>query len=272
MKVVPLSEAREGRGCEKSVFVSDVNKRTLPAAEPSEQDLAEAAHQPLNVRLQSDLDSASTERALPQDSSIIPVSHAQNSCGSIAHAHNSCSSEALAQNSCDSVAHAQNSCNPSTAHARDSCSSKARTPECHFSASSCSSSSSISGRGRQEPVPTRPASLSEVMSGKDTNLSPCPNWDPPPFLSLASVCVPARNQRGGHTRLRVRGWGAQFRKLEKKPSTLSTLWVWTKGVEKEGGGTTHHIKIDSCVTRCNHTKLWTPLRGEPVENCKLIVY
>jgi hypothetical protein len=34
-----------------------------------------------------------------------------------------------------------------------------------LSASSCSTSSSISGRGRQEPVPTRPASLSEVMSG-----------------------------------------------------------------------------------------------------------
>jgi hypothetical protein len=193
MKVVPLSEAREGRGCEKSVFVSDVNNRTEPRS--SEQDLAEVAHQPLNVRLHSDLDPASTERALPQDSSIIPVSraqnscgsvaHAHNSCGSVAHAHNSCSSEASAQNSCDSVAHAQNSCNPSTTHAPDSCSSKARTPERHFSASSCSSSSSISGRGRQGPV-TRPASLSEVMSGMDTNLSPRPNWDPP--LSLPQAC------------------------------------------------------------------------------------
>ncbi len=197
MKVVPLSEAREGSGCEKSVFVSDVNNRTLP----SEQDLAEAAHQPLNVRLQSDLDSASTERALPQDSSIIrahkqaPVSHAQNSCGSVAHAHNSCGSVAHAHNSCNSEALAQNSCNPTTVHARDSCSSKARTPERHLSASSCSSSSSIFGRGRQEPVPTRPASFSEVMSGMDTNLSPRPNWDPP-TLSPASVCVPARNQRG----------------------------------------------------------------------------
>jgi hypothetical protein len=197
IKVVPHSEAREGRGCEKSVVVSDVNSRTLP----SEEDLAETAHQPLNVRLQSDLDSASTE-----DSSIIPVSHAQNSCGSVAHAHNSCgsvahahnscSSEALAQNSCDNVAHAQNSFNPTIAHARDSCSSKARTPERHLSASSCSSSSSISGGGRQEPVHTRPASLSEVMSGMDTNLSPRPNWDPPHTLSPASMCVPARNQRG----------------------------------------------------------------------------
>jgi hypothetical protein len=190
MKVVPLSEAREGRGCEKSVVVSDVNNRTEPRS--SVQDLAEAAHQPLNVRLHSDLDSASTERALSQDSSIIrthkqaPESHAQSSCGSVAHAHNSCSSEALARNSCDSVAHAQNSCNPTSAHARDSCSSNARTPERHFSASSCSSSSSISGCGRQEPVPTRPASLSEVVSGMDTNLSPRPNWDPP--LSLPQAC------------------------------------------------------------------------------------
>ena len=32
------------------------------------------------------------------------------------------------------------------------------------------------------------------------------NWDPPPPLPQARVSTP-RNQRGGHTRLRVRGWG-----------------------------------------------------------------
>jgi hypothetical protein len=44
----------------------------------------------------------------------------------------------------------------------------------------------------------------------------------PPHLPPASVSLP-RNQKGGHSRLRVRGWGSQFRRLEKKPSTLSTL-------------------------------------------------
>jgi len=46
-------------------------------------------------------------------------------------------------------------------------------------------------------------------------------WDPP-SLSRKRVCP--RNQRGGHTCLWVRVWGAQFGRLEKKPSTLPTLW------------------------------------------------
>ncbi len=48
--------------------------------------------------------------------------------------------------------------------------------------------------------------------------------DPPPPLPQASV--PPRHQRGGgQTRLRVRGWGeSKFRRLEKKLSTLPTLW------------------------------------------------
>ncbi len=42
-----------------------------------------------------------------------------------------------------------------------------------------------------------------------------------PSFPQSSVS-PTRNQRGGgHTRLRVRGWGVSiFRRLEKKPSTL----------------------------------------------------
>ncbi len=45
-------------------------------------------------------------------------------------------------------------------------------------------------------------------------------------LSRKRVCLSPRNQREGGTctRLRVRGWGAQIGRLEKKPSTLSTLW------------------------------------------------
>jgi hypothetical protein len=44
-------------------------------------------------------------------------------------------------------------------------------------------------------------------------------------LPQASVSSP-RTKGGTHTRLRVRGWGgSQFGRLEKKPSTLSTLRV-----------------------------------------------
>ncbi len=52
-----------------------------------------------------------------------------------------------------------------------------------------------------------------------------------PTLSLASECVPPppRNQRGGHTHRRVRGWGSQFGRLEEKPSTLSTLCLILSG-------------------------------------------
>ncbi len=52
-------------------------------------------------------------------------------------------------------------------------------------------------------------------------LSPRPNWDPP---SPASESAPRNQRGGGHTRLRVRGWGSQFGRLKNKPSTLSTLW------------------------------------------------
>ncbi len=45
----------------------------------------------------------------------------------------------------------------------------------------------------------------------------------PQCLSLVRFGTPPRNQRGGHTRLRGRGGVSQFGRLEKKPSTLSTL-------------------------------------------------
>ncbi len=54
-----------------------------------------------------------------------------------------------------------------------------------------------------------------------------PNWDPP--LPQASVSLP-RNQRGGgagdtHSPAGEGVGEPQFRRLEKKPSTLSTLWI-----------------------------------------------
>jgi hypothetical protein len=55
-------------------------------------------------------------------------------------------------------------------------------------------------------------------------LSPRQKWDPPPLLPQASVSLPRNQVVEGYTRLCVRGWGSQFGQLEKKPSTLSTLW------------------------------------------------
>ncbi len=40
------------------------------------------------------------------------------------------------------------------------------------------------------------------------------------------LCLPPRTQRGrSNIRLRVRGWGAQFGRLERKPGPLNTLWL-----------------------------------------------
>jgi hypothetical protein len=46
----------------------------------------------------------------------------------------------------------------------------------------------------------------------------------PPASSPARECVPPGTKGGGDTRMRVRGWVEvpQFRRLEKKPRTLST--------------------------------------------------
>jgi hypothetical protein len=53
-------------------------------------------------------------------------------------------------------------------------------------------------------------------------LSPCSNWDPPPTLSPPSECPPPlRNQRG-ETHSPASEF--QFWRLEKKLSTVSTLW------------------------------------------------
>ncbi len=49
----------------------------------------------------------------------------------------------------------------------------------------------------------------------------------PPPLPRKRVCLSTRNQKGrGYTRLRGWGYGgSQFGRLEKRPSTLSTLWA-----------------------------------------------
>jgi hypothetical protein len=46
---------------------------------------------------------------------------------------------------------------------------------------------------------------------------------PPHPLSRKRLCPPPEPKGGGYTRLRVREGGSQFGRLEKKPSTLSTL-------------------------------------------------
>jgi hypothetical protein len=55
------------------------------------------------------------------------------------------------------------------------------------------------------------------------NVCPFVRIGTPYSLSRKQVCPP-RNQSGGHTRLRLMGWGgSQFRRLEKKPSLLCGL-------------------------------------------------
>jgi hypothetical protein len=55
-------------------------------------------------------------------------------------------------------------------------------------------------------------------------VSPRWNWDFPPPISPASVPLPLRNQKvGGHTRLRVRGWGSPNSDDWRKSLALSLL-------------------------------------------------
>jgi hypothetical protein len=66
----------------------------------------------------------------------------------------------------------------------------------------------------------------------------------PPNPSPASACVPPPEQKGGANSVQVRGGGeSQCGRLEKKPSTLSTLWIvpswWgrdPRACGKGGGG------------------------------------
>ncbi len=67
-----------------------------------------------------------------------------------------------------------------------------------------------------------------------------------PFVGIGSPptpppreCVPPRNQRGGHTRMRGSQWG----RLERKPGTLSTLWsmVLTQRTSTEGNDDHVHL-------------------------------
>jgi hypothetical protein len=56
-------------------------------------------------------------------------------------------------------------------------------------------------------------------------LFPRPNWESP-TTSPASECAPPELKGGGGERVRE----SQFGRLEKRPSTLSTLWlaVWMR--------------------------------------------
>jgi hypothetical protein len=53
-----------------------------------------------------------------------------------------------------------------------------------------------------------------------------PIGTPPIPLPLASMPLPDLKGGGIHTCLLMRGWGPQFGRLEKKPSTLSTLCLY----------------------------------------------
>ncbi len=49
----------------------------------------------------------------------------------------------------------------------------------------------------------------------------------PPPLPRMRVCLPPETQTGGdNTRLGMRGWGTQFRRLDRKPGTLYTLYLY----------------------------------------------
>ncbi len=55
------------------------------------------------------------------------------------------------------------------------------------------------------------------------SMSPRRNWDSP-NPSLASKCAPSpRTGRGGHTRLRVRGWGSPNSDDSRKSLALCLL-------------------------------------------------
>ncbi len=56
-----------------------------------------------------------------------------------------------------------------------------------------------------------------------------------PALSPASVLLPPNQRGGGHTCQRARGGESQIRRLEKKLSTLPTLWCRRSSLLTEGG-------------------------------------
>ncbi len=83
---------------------------------------------------------------------------------------------------------------------------------------------------------------------ENPRLSPRRNWDPP-TPSPASDCVPPLwNQRRGeiHSPASEGVGGAQFGRLEKKPSTLSSLWGTVK---KEINSMRIYIVINICENK-----------------------
>jgi hypothetical protein len=76
---------------------------------------------------------------------------------------------------------------------------------------------------RRFPIRTRGGSFHKVHIYLHFRVpqcqSPRPNWEPPPARECVHPPSPGTQGRGdsdpGHTRLRVRRWGSQFRRLEK---------------------------------------------------------
>jgi hypothetical protein len=90
---------------------------------------------------------------------------------------------------------------------------------------------------------------------------------PQPPLPQASVLTPGTKQ-GGHTRLRVRGLGSQFGRLEKKPSTLSTLCISVKKQRRHSNSSLHRQVVqpttDGAVARVGELRGREPApAGQP---------
>ncbi len=55
-------------------------------------------------------------------------------------------------------------------------------------------------------------------------MSPRWNWDSPTPLAASESALPPEPKGGGHTRLRLKGWGSPIPTTGETLSTLPTLW------------------------------------------------
>ncbi len=72
-------------------------------------------------------------------------------------------------------------------------------------------------------------------------------------LTRRWVCPPPNQRRGGHTLLRLRGGGAQFRRLEKKPST-ELCAVYKRNIKSAKWMPLYSVQ-------CTQKPLWVTLRN-----------
>ncbi len=56
-------------------------------------------------------------------------------------------------------------------------------------------------------------------------MSPRWNWDSPTPLAASECALPPDQSVGGHTRLRLKGWGVPIPTTGETLSTLPTLWI-----------------------------------------------